>query len=419
MRFQLIAIGSDGDVRPMLALGHELTRRGHSVSLTAFSAFQTLSEEAGFDFSPLPGDARQFIGSIMRPGASPLTYLTRLKQSLQGLATPFYDALFAACQRADCIVTTYFGGTPYAMAEKLGVPIFQVNYCVIDPTGDFCIPVMPEPRFGPSVNRATYRLAYLIIGLFEKWYAAPWRVSQGVDARKIRTRPDYRTRGWEVPVLYAFSPNVVQRSKEWGGNIHMTGFWHKPVQAYTPPDALAAFLGSGPKPVYIGFGSMTGDDREQVRQAISLMTAQSGLRVLLSKGWSEGLEEGEWPDGVHVLSEYVPHEWLFERVLAIVHHGGAGTTAAALRAGLPMLIIPFGGDQFFWGARMHELGCSPEPLRRSGLTAQVLAGSIEKLITTPAYRGNAQKMQLRMRGENGVSQAADLIEGLSKQFINE
>lgn len=409
MRIQMVAIGSTGDVQPMLVLAKALAGRGHAVSLAAFSALGPMVEGAGIAFVPLPGDAERYIGSIIQPGANPFTYISRLEGSLHGMLDQLMDALLAACRGADILVATFFGAVPFALAEHLRIPLVETSYCLTDLTGDHCLPVMPELPLGRWFNRTTYRLAYRMIGTAESLYLGPWYRANGIAQRTIARGPDYRVSGRTVPVLYAMSEHMVPRPPEWGDNIHIVGFWEELADDYTPSEALAAFLAGGDTPLSIGFGSMTSGDMEGALEAVLGALAITGRRAILSSGWG-GLEAAALPESVYVLREYVPHPWLFAQTCGVVHHGGAGTTAAGLLAGKPTLVVPFGSDQYFWGNRVHALGCGPKPLPRTKLTAKRLAARLELLLQTPAYGSNAGHMRTLLRAEDGPNTAADLIE---------
>lgn len=409
MRISLLAIGSTGDVRPMALLGRELALRGHQVTLSAFAALSPLAAEAGISFKPLPGDAALFIGSIIKPGANPLTYLRRLIASLHDVLELMLDAMYAEFLCADIVVTTFFGATPYAMAEKAGVPLYQVHFSPLDPTGLYCLPVMRSLPLGRAFNLFLYHLAFRMIGRVEKRYAHPWCARNGLPRRRGGARPDYRIGDGEVSVLYAFSEHIVPRAPEWGSAIRQVGCFQEPSPAFDPPEALQAFLDAGEPPLYIGFGSMTSGDADECLRTILGALKRTGLRAVLSAGWS-AINSAEFPDTVYCIREFVPHNWLFSRVRAVVHHGGAGTTAAGLLAGAPTLVVPFGSDQFFWGERVHALGCGPKPLARSRLSARALSGRLAQLVSQDAYRRNAEAMAARLQKEQGVRLAADIIE---------
>lgn len=415
MRVLMMAIGSTGDVQPMVVLGKELIRRGHTATLCAFSALSPLAEGTGIQFVAFPGDVQRYIGELIQPGANPLTFLSRLENALKDVVGPLLDILYDACHGQDVLVTSFFGTTMYSIAEKLSLPLVQTNYCFTDATGDYCLPVMKQPRWGRKMNCLTYKLAYWMIDSLEKRYVYPWRESKGLPQRSIRKGPDYSVSGKAVPVVYAISEAVVQRPREWTDNIHISGFWTDARQPFEPEDALERFLQAGDMPVYIGFGSMTTGDARGSVDALVYALEKNGLRAVVSTGWG-AMQAEALPDNIYMLDEaFVPHWWLFERVCAVVHHGGAGTTAAGLYAGKPSLVVPFGSDQYFWGDHVHACGCGPVPLPRKKVNGKRLAAAMHDLVCTPIYAENAQKVQAKLAKENGAANAVDVIENILKK----
>lgn len=409
MRFTMIAIGSTGDVRPYIILGRELKRRGHRVKLTSFESFRGLVTEAGLEFAPLSGDVTQFMASIMKPGTNGFTYLSQLESSIKGMAGMLLKDLMAACLDAEAMICTFFGSMMYSIAEKNHIPCIQTQYYPMDYNASVPISSAPGLRLGKAWNKTTYRVGYLMISTLERRYLTGWRKEQGMKIRKIRPRPDYTIHGHTVPVLYAVSPLLMPRPNSWGEHIHMTGFWNDDAQeSYTPPDDLAAFLEKGPKPVYVGFGSMVSGDMGKTLQIVLEGIRQAGVRAVLLKGWG-GKAELKSDKNIYV-GEYIPHDWLFENVAAVVHHGGAGTTAAGLRAGRPTLVIPFGGDQPFWGSQVRAMGCGPKPIRRESLTGEKLAEALRDLTANGAYKVAARELGVRLKNEPGTQNAADIIE---------
>ncbi len=413
MRITLMTLGSTGDVQPMAVLGKALVSRGHDVTLVAFSALKPLLAGSGIHFHPLPGDAEKYIGSIIRPGAYPLTYLKRLESSLSGVAEPLLDALLASLAGADAVVSTFLGAIPYTLCEHLKIPLIQSNYCLTDATGTHCLPVMAQPRLGvltAPFNRATYHTAYRMIGWVEERYVVPWAKARGIRPRTLTASgPRYEICGRPVPVLYAASPHVLPLPGDYPQGITSTGFWEETAQPFGGDPALEAFLNAADPPVYIGFGSMTaGDMRRVLAIALDALT-KTGLRAVLSKGWSS-LGDLSLPETVFLQRSFIPHHWLFKRVSAVIHHGGAGTTAAGLAGGRPTLVVPFGADQFFWGERVHALGCGPRPLPRTQLTARRLADRLALLSGNASYAENAARIGRLLREGNGAMTAAAMVE---------
>jgi sterol 3beta-glucosyltransferase len=175
---------------------------------------------------------------------------------------------------------------------------------------------------------------------------------------------------------------------------------------------LLDFLADGPPPVSVGFGSMVEHEAESINQLVIDALRESGQRGILLGGWSE-LGSGDLPDFIFRL-DAVPHDWLFPRVAAVVHHGGAGTTAAALRAGVPSVVVPWFGDQFFWGWRVGELGAGPKPISRNKLTSANLAGAIQQAVSDEAIKRKAAQLGQQVRREDGVRTAVKLIEAFTR-----
>ena len=215
-------------------------------------------------------------------------------------------------------------------------------------------------------------------------------------------------------MLSAYSPSIIPHPADWPESVHVTGYFFLNTMAdWQPSPELRAFLGAGDPPVYIGFGSMGGRNPEQLAGIIVEALARSGQRGLLLTGWG-GLHPELVPENVFVVDS-APHNWLFPRMAAVVHHGGAGTTAEGLRAGVPAVIVPFVLDQPFWGARVKAMGLGPEPIPKKKLTADRLASAIRKAITDSAMRQRASSCGAAIRAENGVGNAVEF----TKRYFGE
>jgi sterol 3beta-glucosyltransferase len=211
-----------------------------------------------------------------------------------------------------------------------------------------------------------------------------------------------------VPMLALYSEAVFPRPSDWPELAQVTGFCMLPTPSgYVAPPALERFLEAGATPIYVGFGSMTGRDPEELTRTVMDGVRRAGVRAVMVTGWG-GLTAADQGDDI-LLVDDVPHEWLFPRVRAVVHHGGAGTLAAGLYAGKPTLVAPFFGDQPFWGEMAASLGVGPRPMKKRGLDAKRLASAIEALLSTPSYAEAAARVAEHLAGEDGVAKAADAI----------
>jgi sterol 3beta-glucosyltransferase len=209
-----------------------------------------------------------------------------------------------------------------------------------------------------------------------------------------------------VPVIHGFSEHVVPRPRDWNDRLQVSGYWFIDEDDWIPPAGLQAFIEDGPPPVYIGFGSMSASDPQQVFELIRTALHISGQRAVLAGGWGGVVGVS---DRIYALDS-APHDWLFPRMAGVVHHGGAGTTAAGVRAGVPSLLIPHLGDQPYWARRLHELGVSPPPIKRRLLTPERLAGGLTRLVADRRLRDNAARLGDLIRAEDGVRVAVEHVD---------
>jgi UDP:flavonoid glycosyltransferase YjiC (YdhE family) len=216
----------------------------------------------------------------------------------------------------------------------------------------------------------------------------------------------------DAPAIYGYSAHVIPRPPDWNANARVCGYWFLDAPPdFVPPADLMRFLDAGAPPVYIGFGSMNNRDPEATAALVLDALSQTGQRGVLLTGWS-GLHAEDLPDTVFKL-DAIPHDWLFPRMAAVVHHGGIGTTAAGLRAGVPSVVVPFFGDQPFWGARVYRLGVGAKPIPRKRLTAARLAEAISTVTEDMVLRERAAALGERIRAEDGVARAVEAVEALT------
>ena len=409
MRITMLTIGSIGDVRPCINLAKELSLRGHEITIAAFPKFQALVEANGFRFHALDGDADKMIGSIMQPDTSGFTYLPRLMKSLRVTVPELIRSLTDSCIGADAMVCNFFGSVYYSISEKFHIPCVQINFFPMDPTGDIPISSIRNQHLGRIINMSSYRIGYIMISLLESRYLSGWRKNEHLSVRGIHSLPDYSVGENQVPVIYAISPSLLPRPSEWNPRIYMSGFlFDDHSTEWMPAKDITAFLAEGRPPVYIGFGSMNSGDMNKLITITLRAVRSAGIRAVIDLS-STGRKLHSSRQ-VFFMDKYVSHEALFPRVSAVIHHGGAGTTSTGLRFGKPTLIIPFAGDQPFWGNLVWQRGCGPKPVPRSRLTVQRLTKGILDLISQSKYTVNAKQMAVELSRENGIKTASDIIE---------
>jgi sterol 3beta-glucosyltransferase len=419
MRIAVIAPGSRGDVQPYIALGNGLQQAGHLVSLVTHTDFQELVETHGLEFWPLKARVQDIAQGInLRApleGGNFLRILSQMSREAQRGALTLAKGGWAACQGMELLIAG-IGGlfTGIALAEKLGVPLLQAYYIPFTPTEAYPSFLFPRLPFGPRAvwNRLSYHLVQQMM-----WQG--FRVADKLARREVLDLPPapfwgpYGAKCLQgTPILYGYSPAVIPRPADWPERVHVTGYWFlEEADAWTPPDALAEFLAAGPPPVYVGFGSMGSQKPEETARLIVQALARAGLRGILHTGWG-GLQGVDLPQTV-LMVDAVPFSWLFPQVAAVVHHGGAGTTSAGLSAGVPSVVVPFFGDQPFWGRKVAELGVGPAPIPRRKLTAERLAEAIQIAVDDEATRQRATDLGARIRAEDGVAAAVAVVEAMA------
>lgn len=420
MRIAVLAIGTRGDVQPLLALGKGLQQTGrHEVRFIAPDDFGDLVKNHGLDFFPLGMKARELLGAGdlgagLESGRNTLVWVWQVLRTMRPMFERLLENTWLASQGAETIVFSTMGVGAYHVAEKLGVPCcWAMPFPAFARTRAFPNVAFPPLRMGGAYNLLTHALAEQFMQLLTGGFINRWRRERfRLPAISPGKWPYSQLHGQPVPKLYSFSPIVFPPPPDWAENVHVTGYWfldHPPD--WQPPARLVDFLESGPPPVYIGFGSMAHRNPQQTAQVVREALERSRQRGVLSTGWG-GLDSVSLPsrsDDLFIL-ESIPHEWLFPRMAAVVHHGGAGTTAAGLRAGVPSVIVPHAGDQPFWARRVTELGVGPRPIPRRQLTAERLAASITSAVTDKGLQARAAALGELIYAEDGVGRAIGVIE---------
>jgi UDP:flavonoid glycosyltransferase YjiC (YdhE family) len=247
----------------------------------------------------------------------------------------------------------------------------------------------------------------LLRGFWYAYGASGMRAACNRLGKPEPTYGDFADAYLSTPTFMAVSPPVLPTSPDYPSHVHVTGFlFLDQPPDWTPPPDLVDFLDAGEPPVYIGFGSMTGHTAENM--IAMLVEALGGRRGIINGGWTE--EQADAVPGSVYLLNGAPHDWLFPQMSALVHHGGSGTTAAGLRAGVPASVIPHLFDQFYFGRRIHELGVGPEPIPRNGLNASALHGALGVLLTDDSFHARVEAISQRIKEEESVVNIVSLVE---------
>lgn len=410
MNITILTYGSRGDVQPYVALGRGLQQAGYSVRLAAPETFADFVTGYGLDFAPLAGDPTQLSAQLVdAAGLNPLRNMQAVFDYALPLGVRVLEGCRAACQDADAVVYGFLlTVAAHEIALELGIPeIFAQMYPMFVPTGDFPALMFPRsPFLTASANQLTHRV---FTSLFRANNTVGYRIVQRHYPDLPPLKGDWPFDRTNPPLaLFGYSPHVIPRPADWPGHAHVTGFWEVIKGAdWQPPDDLVAFLAEGPPPVYIGFGSVVSDAMDTLTGIVLDALAQTGQRAILLGGWG-GLGRADLPDSI-LRIDAAPHDWLFPRMAAVVHHGGVGTTAAGLRASVPSVLVPFAADQLFWGQKVVGLGVGPAPLPRRTLSPDRLAYAIRVAATHAPMRQRAAALGESLRAEDGVGTAVGLI----------
>lgn len=403
-RIAILTVGSRGDVQPYIALGLGLRAAGHDAVLVADPSLTDEAAARGLPCVPIRANYQALLGLAFQGGMRDKWQLLREAERLN---RDLLADSWTACMDAQAIVYHPKALAGYHLAEKLHVPAFLAHPVpAFSVTSAFASPLLPIRDHGPGLNRLTHAFVAWASGASQRKLVNAWRQAT-LGLPPLRRLSDVTLHGRPVPRLYGCSPLVVPPPDDWG-DAHLTGFWFLDGAPSWRPDArLEAFLAAGPPPVYVGFGSMVGRDPRELTQRVIAAVRAAGVRAVLARGWG-GLEAVSDDPAIHWLDQ-APHDWLFPRMAAVVHHGGAGTTAAGLRAGVPSLICPFFGDQPFWGARVHALGVGPRPIAQKRLSAEALAAAMREAVSDEAMRDRARALGAAIAAEDGVGHAVRLI----------
>jgi sterol 3beta-glucosyltransferase len=416
MRINIVTSGSRGDIQPYIPLALGLQGAGHTVKITTAGDFRDWIWSYGIEYAPLVGDVRQMMDGeqglrfVESKGFNTLKELARM---MEPIAHRAMQDILASAQDSDLLIGSFGSYAPvYTAATRLGISWMMAMLQPVHPTREFPgFAVADRVTAGPIGNRISHLLVE----------QAQWMVFRKLGNRvrrevlNLEPYPFFgvlrEARKQRIPTIYGYSPCVLPKPHDWGDHIHVTGYWFLDEPDWQPPASLLDFLEAGPPPVYIGFGSMPHRHPEQLAHLAVDALRLVNQRGILVTGWN-GLKACDLPDTVMTI-DFVPHGWLFPQMVAVVHHGGAGTTGASLRAGVPTIITPVFADQPWWGMRVYSLGVGPKPIPRPELTAENLAAAIRTVTSDSGMCERAVRLGQSIRAEDGVGNAVRVINNLS------
>jgi sterol 3beta-glucosyltransferase len=421
----IMAVGSRGDVQPFIPIGRRLAQR-HRVRIATHREFRPMVEQAGLEFYPLGGNPHEMMEYIVKTNGSILpTRLDQIWEDVPKKRTMIAEILastWRACTEAD---TEHPDAPPFRpdaivanppsyghvhCAEALHIPLHMIFTM---PWSATCAFPHPFARIDGSTHRPVENFfSYGLLDLLV--WAGIGDLVNTFRTETLGLRPVTLTDGaalledHEVPFTYLWPASLVPKPQDWGPHIDLANFIeYEQAHTYQPPQALLDFLAAGEAPIYVGFGSVVAEDPVALTRTIFTALDRAGARGVVSAGWAR-LGGETPPPNVYVIGD-TPHDWLFARCRAVCHHGGAGTTSAGLRAGLPTVVVPFFGDQFFWGRIVADAGAGPEPIPIRRLDSENLTAAFDAC-RRPQIRERASELGARLRATDGVELTVQSIE---------
>jgi sterol 3beta-glucosyltransferase len=414
MKITILTYGSRGDVQPFLPLSLRLMEEGHSVRLAAPVRFKDLVEEHKIEFAPLAGDPEDLSRRLNNAGQNFVRLLSELTNHAIEVGADVWRQTEEACRDADLIIHTFAHVVAaHTLAREKGIPDIHIQgFPMFTPTGDYSNVTLPDLR-SRVLNRLTHTLSAKIT-----WWTAQIgfervRRRAGFPKRKLYWPFDDGPARPRTPILCAWSPSVLPPSEDWWPNVHVTGYYFfSQITSHPLQKELESFLRLGKPPVCISFGSMINQDAERIDRIVQKALKQTGNRGVILSGWS-GVKSSSAND-LHYL-ESAPHDWLLPRCKMLIHHGGAGTTAAGLRAGIPNIVVPYMADQPFWARRVHAIGAGPQSIPVKDLSVENLRRAIVDA-EKESLRKRAQVVGQQIRSEDGTGEAVKWIEKYSNNI---
>lgn len=414
LRITCLTIGSRGDVQPYIALCKGLLAEGHRPKIATHREFEPWVRKHGIDFAPVEGDPAELMRICVENGMFTYSFLKEASQKFRGWIDQLLSSAWASCQDTDVLIESPSAMAGIHIAEALRIPYLRAFTMPWTRTRAYPHAfAVPEHKMGGAYNYLTY---VMFDNVFWKAIAGQinrWRKKElGLKATNLNKMQQN-----QVPFLYNYSPTVVPPPLDYPDFIHITGYWFlREASDWTPPPGLLNFIQrartDGKKIVYIGFGSIVVSDPTALTETVVQSVLKADVRCILSKGWSDRLGDpssakSEIPLPPEIFQiQSAPHDWLFRQVDAAAHHGGAGTTGASLQAGIPTIIKPFFGDQFFFGSRVEDLGVG---ICMKKLNVTVFSRALWEATCSERIITKARQLGEQIRREDGIANAIQAI----------
>jgi sterol 3beta-glucosyltransferase len=411
MHVLIVTVGTRGDVQPYVALALGLVRADFEVTLASHREHRDFVTSWGLPFRDAGASMREVLESdVGRDWIESSDSMGRYMKALRRLGDVMVPDNLAKAEAmtegVDALLIHPFAMHAFHQAEARRLPAVIVGLIPFEPSSEMA------PVFFPNAPRWGWLRRWLTHTAHKQGYATvahhhePYRKKLGIRSAGNNILLAVRSVG--IPVLHLYSEVLVPRPSDWPDDVVATGFCFLDAHAnWTPPEPLVRFLEAGESPIYIGFGSMTGRDPAELTRTVLEAVRTAGVRAVVGNGWG-GTSKIEGASDVFVVDD-VPHDWLFPRVRAVVHHGGAGTVSAGLRAGRPTAVAAFFADQPFWGHVTTTLGAGPRPLLKREIDSAHLAAKLRELLQSKDFAKSARLLGERLTAEDGVGNAVAFI----------
>jgi sterol 3beta-glucosyltransferase len=410
----VLAFGSSGDLVPYLALAVGLQSAGYRVRFVTHARFESIVRRYDLSLAIIDDDpgialAGETGHQLVASGANPVKSLRSLVKALRSRLPYYADYVLHQSKDAEIVIASILASfVAVHVAERLEIRYIPAFIQPVTPSSEIANAFVPTLFPTALENWLSHQIYYRFASLAFRRLMRDVRHTLGLKPT-TSCEPFAGVHHQQIPVLYGYSSAILPKPGKWKERTHVTGYWFLPSGPdWQAPAPLSDFLKSGPPPVCVGFGSMMDRDPEGITAMVLEALRRVGCRGLLLTGWGALKVPLSLPSDVFAV-ESVPHEWLFPSVAAAVHHAGAGTTAATLRAGIPSVAVPFIGDQFFWAEQLYRLGAAPKPVPRLKLSVDSLAKAVRAAISNEDLRQKAGRLACKLRSEDGVKNAVDVL----------
>lgn len=402
-----VAVGTRGDINPLVELGEEMIRRGHQFKILTSEAFRQLAESKEVQFFKLDTDADHVMKYLVTDYRTSLDFargMFRLKKENPA----FMEQTLAAIKGSDLVMYGTCAAFARHAAEYLCIPCARVFYSPMDSTRQYSLYI---DDYDSEKVLKSYSMLSTGMNLMTMIALNKWRKSIGLPRWKPNSTYT-ELNGRKVLTFYPTSPQLMHPDPAWGDHIHVTGYWYHPEESiadYQEPEELTTFFANGEKPIFVAFGKAESPELAKLQFLMLEVLKESGIRAIV-QAFQVPEKERVNTDHLYFIGA-VPYPYIFDRVRAVVHHGGNTTNGMGLRAGLPTLIIALALDQYFYGRMDHKLNLGPKPLyiRKRLCTVQEIREALADLLSG-RYNAPTKAVAEKIRQENGIEQAADAIE---------